>query len=151
MMMKYSQRIKSLYALFTMGIYFLCSNAFANEIAVVVNASNNETISPEMIKQIYSDKRNFWNTGHEIFLFELPVKDKNREIFSEALLNKSAITSQSDWSNRYVKNTIKNKVKIKPQKLVAKFISKNKYAIGYIPIELAKKQKNIRIIMTINE
>ena len=119
--------------------------------AVVVNVNNTEEITPEMIKQIYSDKRNFWKSGEQILLFELPVKHEGRELFSNTVLNKSAIASQSDWSNRYVKNTIKNKVKIKPQKLVGKFVSINKYAIGYIPTEIAKKQKNITIVMTIDK
>jgi ABC-type phosphate transport system substrate-binding protein len=126
-------------------------STFAQNMVVIVNVNNTENISREMIKQIYSDKRNFWETGDEIVLFELPVKDRGREIFAKALLNKSAITSQSDWSNRYVKNTIKNKVKMKPQKLVARFVSINKNAIGYIPESMAEKQNNIKIIMTIND
>lgn len=129
----------------------ISSSVFAEQMAVVVNIENTENITPEMIKQIYSDKRNFWETGQEILLFELPVKDKGRELFSKVILNKSAIASQSDWSNRFVKNTIKNKVKIKPQKLVGKFVSINQFAIGYIPTKIAEKQKNIIIVMTVNE
>lgn len=149
--MNLHQNLLSMLNLFIAALYFLCASAFSSEVVVVVNASNMENISPEMIKQIYSDKRNFWKNGHEILLFELPVKDKSREKFSSTLLNKSAIASQSDWSNRYVKNTIKNTVKIKPHKLVAKFVSRNKYAIGYVPADIAKRQSNIRIIMIINE
>lgn len=130
---------------------FISAPSLAQPMVVIVNVNNTESISSEMIKQIYSDKRNFWETGNPILLFELPVKDKGREIFSETLLNKSAITSQSDWSNRYVKNTIKNKVKMKPQKIVAKFVSINKHAIGYIAASVAEKHNNIKIIMTINE
>lgn len=129
----------------------LSSSVMAQQIVVVVNASNTENISPEMIKQIYSDKRNFWESGDKIVLFELPVKDQGREIFSRALLNKSAIASQSSWSNRYIKNTLKNQVKIKPQKLVAKFVSIHKSAIGYILSSEAKKQDNIKVIMTVNK
>jgi len=149
--MNLRQSVLSIINLFIAALYFLCVSVFSSEIVVVVNSNNMENISPEMIKQIYSDKRNFWKNGYEILLFELPVKDKSREKFSSTLLNKSAIASQSDWSNRYVKNTIKNTVKIKPQKLVAKFVSRNKYAIGYIPADIAKRQSNIRVIMTINE
>jgi ABC-type phosphate transport system substrate-binding protein len=123
----------------------------AQEMVVVINAKNPDKISPEMIKQIYSDKRNFWKSGNKILLFELPVKDKRREIFSKELLNMSAIASQSKWSNRYINNTIKNKVKIKPEKLVAKFVSNYENAIGYISAAEAKKQKNLKIIMTIND
>lgn len=132
-------------------LFFSGANVYAEQISVVVNINNNEDITPEMVKQIYTDKRNFWESGKEILLFELPVKDKGRELFSKTLLNKSAISSQSDWSNRFVKNTIKNKVKIKPEKLVAKFVSINQSSIGYISTEIAKKQKNIKIIMTIDK
>lgn len=133
-------------------IMILASNyVTAQEMVVVINAKNPDKISPEMIKQIYSDKRNFWKSGNKILLFELPVKDKRREIFSKELLNMSAIASQSKWSNRYINNTIKNKVKIKPEKLVAKFVSNYENAIGYISAAEAKKQKNLKIIMTIND
>lgn len=130
---------------------FISFKAITQPMAVVVNINNTEEISFETITQIYSDKRNFWKSGNEILLFELPVKDKGREKFSKKVLNKSAIASQSDWSNRYVKNTIKNKVKMKPQKLVAKFVSKNKNAIGYIPVSIANKNENIKIILTIDD
>lgn len=132
-------------------IFSFSSSLSAQQMAVVVNVNNMEKITEQMITQIYSDKRNFWATGQGILLFELPVKDKGREVFSEALLNKSAMASQAAWSNRFVKNTIKNKVKIKPRKLVAKFVSIHKSAIGYIPLLLAEKQKNIKIVMVINK
>jgi len=137
--------------LFFIVMLFPFQQVAAQQMVVVVNAKNMEEISPKMIQQIYSDKRNFWATGKAILLFELPVKDKGREIFAKALLNKSAMASQSDWSNRYVKNTIKNNVKIKPQKLVAKFVSMHPAAIGYIPLFMAEKQKNIKIIMLIKK
>jgi len=139
------------YILIFLIIVCLSFSVSAQQMVVIVNGSNMEKITPKMIKQIYSDKRNFWATGQQILLFELPVKDKGREVFAKALLNKSAMASQSDWSNRYVKNTIKNKVKIKPQKLVAKFVSMHQAAIGYIPLLIAEKQKNIKIVMMINK
>ena len=144
LLIKYLQTV--LFAL----ILVLSPSSFAQQMVVVINANNAEEISPEMIKQIYSDKRNFWKSGNKILLFELPVKDQKREIFSKALLNKSAIASQSEWSNRFINNTLKNKVKIKPEKLVAKFVSNYEYAIGYISAVEAEKQKNLKIIMTIN-
>lgn len=141
----------SIIILILTDMLLLSVNAMAQPMVVIVNANNTEIISREMIKQIYSDQRTSWKTGHDILLFELPVKDKGREIFAEALLNKSAMASQADWSNRYVKNTIKNNVKMKPQKLVAKFVSRHDHAIGYIPLSIAQKQKNIKVIMTIDE
>jgi len=132
-------------------IFSISTSLYAQKMAVVVNINNMEKITTQMITQIYSDQRNFWSTGNEILLFELPVKDQGRSVFSEALLNKSAMASQADWSNRYVKNTIKNKVKIKPQKLVAKFVSIHEFAIGYIPLLIAEKHQNIKIVMVINQ
>lgn len=141
---------KPLHSLLFLLVLVLSPSLLAQQMVVVINAKNAEEITPEMIKQIYSDKRSFWKSGNQILLFELPVKDQRREIFSKALLNKSAIASQSEWSNRYINNTIKNKVKIKPEKLVAKFVSNYQYAIGYISALEAEKQNNLKIIMTIN-
>lgn len=133
------------------SISMISFDSTSEEMVVVVNAQNDENLTPEMIKQIYTDKRNFWGTGDQILLFELPVKDSKRTIFSNSLLNMSAIASQAKWSNRYINNTLKNKVKIKQEKLVAKYVSSYKYAIGYISAEEAKRQQNLKVVMTFNQ
>jgi hypothetical protein len=132
--------------LFVFGLSF---DVFAERIYVVVNENNSQTINPEMVKQIYSDKVSFWKNGEEILVFELPVKSNAREKFAQQVLKKSAISSQRDWSNRFVNNTLKNEVKVKPQRLVARFVGLKSSAIGYIPESEAVNLAGLKIVMTI--
>lgn len=127
-----------------------CQGLKSDAIVVVVNSSNKEAIDKEVVKLIYSDKKSFWKNGKRILLFELPVKSVVREKFSQTILKKSAMSSQSDWSNRYINNTIKNKVKIKPHKIVVRFVSIKKSAIGYIPVSALGDTDNLRVVMTIH-
>ena len=122
----------------------------AEPVAVIVNSNNTEVINAETIKAIYSDKKSFWSNGEKILLFELPVKSRSREKFSQEILRKSAVLSQSDWFNRYVKNTIRNDVKLKPYKLVVRFVSHKESAIGYVPISAVNNITNVKVVMVID-
>lgn len=128
----------------------ISSNVCSERIYVVVNEKNLQEVNPETVKKIYSDKVSFWNDGEEILVFELPVKSNAREKFSQNVLNKSAISSQRDWSNRFINNTIKNDVKVKPQRLVARFVGLKKSAIGYVPESEIANLSGLKIVMTID-
>jgi ABC-type phosphate transport system substrate-binding protein len=125
-------------------------DAFGERIYVVVNENNVQDINAEVVKQIYSDKVSFWKNGDEILVFELPVKSHTREKFAQNVLNKSAISAQRDWSNRFVNNTIKNDVKVKPQRLVARFVGLKKSAIGYVSESEINNLTGLKIVMIID-
>lgn len=128
----------------------ISNDVFSERIYVVVNEKNIQEINTELVKQIYSDKVSFWKNGDEILVFELPVKSNSREKFAQEILNKSAISSQRDWSNRFVNNTIKNDVKVKPQRLVARFVGLKQSAIGYVPESEMANLEGLKIVMTID-
>lgn len=128
----------------------ISNDVFSERIYVVVNEKNIQEINAELVKQIYSDKVSFWKNGDEILVFELPVKSNSREKFAQEILNKSAISSQRDWSNRFVNNTIKNDVKVKPQRLVARFVGLKQSAIGYVPESEMANLEGLKIVMTID-
>ena len=117
---------------------------------MVVNEKNLQEVDPETVKQIYSDKVSFWKNGEEILVFELPVKSNAREKFAQNVLNKSAISSQRDWSNRFVNNTIKNDVKVKPQRLVARFVVLKKSSVEYVPESEIANLSGLKTMMTID-
>ncbi|WP_133470585.1 hypothetical protein [Paraglaciecola marina] len=142
------RKLKSL--TFIMFLCFFSENAFSETVYVVVNEKNTDIISPEMVKLIYLDKNSVWSDGTEILVFELPVKSEAREKFCQEVLNMSPISSQRYWSNRFVNNTIQNEVKIKPHRLVTRFVSAKESAIGYIPESEIDNMQGVRIVMTIN-
>jgi hypothetical protein len=123
--------------------------ALAEKVYVVVNTNNKEAVDREMIRNIYSDNRSHWSSGEEIIVFELPVKAETRQTFSQAILSKSAIISQRDWSNRFINNTIKNQMIIKPDRIVARFVGLQDNAIGYLPESIYKDSENLRIVLVI--
>ena len=124
----------------------ISTEAFCERIYVVVNENNVQEIDAEVVKQIYSDKV----SGEGILVFELPVKSNAREKFAQNILNKSAISTQRDWSNRFVNNTIKNEVKMKPQRLVARFVSLKESAIGYVSESEINNLNGLKIVMIID-
>ena len=128
----------------------MSQNVWAERIYVVVNEKNLQEVDPETVKQIYSDKVSFWKNGEEILVFELPVKSNAREKFAQNVLNKSAISSQRDWSNRFVNNTIKNDVKVKPQRLVARFVVLKKSSVEYVPESEIANLSGLKTMMTID-
>lgn len=132
-----------------LGIVLFSSKAFSERIFVVVHEDNASEINAEVVKLIYSDKLSFWENGEEILVFELPVKSVTREKFAQNILNKSALSSQRDWSNRFVNNTIKNDVKIKPQRLVVRFVGIKESAIGYVSESQINDIPGIKVVMTI--
>ncbi|MEP1445143.1 MAG: hypothetical protein ABJK37_03385 [Paraglaciecola sp.] len=131
-------------------LLFISTDALCERIYVVVNEKNLQEINAEVIKQIYSDKVSFWKNGQEILVFELPVKSNAREKFAQTILNKSAISTQRDWSNRFVNNTLKNEVKMKPQRLVARFVSLKESAIGYVSESEINDLSGLKIVMIID-
>ncbi|MFW8592281.1 hypothetical protein ACOI22_15855 [Glaciecola sp. 2405UD65-10] len=131
------------------SLLFVCQQALAEKVYVVVHNNNNQDITPDLVKQIYSDKVSFWKNGETILVFELPVTSNAREKFAYDVLSKSSISSQRDWSNRFVNNTIKNQVKVKPQRLVARFVAKKENAIGYISETQLQSTQNVRVVMVI--
>lgn len=128
---------------------FLTTSTSSETIYVVVNENNTQFIDAAAVKSIYNDEVSHWKNGNEILVFELPVKSFAREKFTQNLLNKSAISSQRDWSNRFVNNTLKNDVKVKPQRLVARFVGIKETAIGYVPESEMDNLSGLKVIMTI--
>lgn len=140
---------------YTKGLIAICSLFFSTLVAaeavyVVVHKENNELIDASTIRDIYQDKKSHWSSGKPILVFELPVSSHVREKFSQKILNASAMTSQRQWSNRFVNNTIKNEVKIKPAKLVSRFVNAKPTAIGYVTKEELNDINNAKVILVID-
>ncbi|MEP0355683.1 MAG: hypothetical protein ABJH06_11530 [Paraglaciecola sp.] len=141
---------KSQLIMIVMFLFLFSRNVMSETVYVVVNEKNTDIISPELVKLIYLDKSSVWSDGTNILVFELPVKSDARVKFCQEVLNMSPVSSQRYWSNRFVNNTIQNEVKIKPHRLVTRFVSAKESAIGYVPESEIHNMKGVRIVMTIN-
>ena len=128
----------------------MSTDVLSGRIYVIVNEKNQQKVNPEMIEQIYSDKAGYCTNGDETLVFELSVKSNTRERFAQNRLNNSAICNQRDWSNRFVNNTIKHDVHVKPQRLVARIVGLNETAIRYVPESEIANLSGLKIVMTID-
>ena len=125
-------------------------NAIGGEsVAVIVNASNAQQLSEQQIKNIYADIVTQWENGEKIAVFNLYVDDENRESFSQKIFGESAQKLALAESNRKITNTIKNPSKTKSARLVTKLVAKNPNAIGDVPLSMARKATNVRIVLQI--
>ncbi|MFQ5558987.1 MAG: hypothetical protein ACE5FU_00180 [Nitrospinota bacterium] len=140
---------KSFIILFSAAFLLFSGKAFAENIVVIVNVANSQSVDMGFLKNIYSDNVTTWKNGKVIKLFDLPVKDSSREIFSQKVLGVSAKESAREWSNRKITNTAKNPPRTKRAKFVATAVAMNKLAIGYVPESLVKGKQGIKIAFTL--
>ena len=129
----------------------LTQNAFGGEsIAVIVNASNTQEITEQHVKNIYADIVTQWDNDEKITVYNLHVDDESRETFSQKIFGESSQKLAQAESNRRITNTIRNPSKTKSARLVVKLVAKNKNAIGYVPLSMASKMSNVRIVLQID-
>lgn len=119
----------------------------ADTVVVIVNSENTQSLTAEDIKNIYSDVVTTWDDGKRVRLYNLPAEDTARETFSRAIFGLSAREIVQQESNRKITNSVKNPSNTKRARLISTIVAKNKHAIGYLPKNLLKANKNIRILM----
>ena len=136
-------------ALLVGGTLLSASAVFAGDVVVIVNRSNPERITPEMLKDIYSDQQITWKSGQKIEVYNLPENESDRETFARQVLGMSGRDMTSEENRRRVNNTLRNPTKSRREKLVASIVSKKRWAIGYVPKHIAEKKSGIRIVMTL--
>lgn len=129
----------------------LAQNAVGGEsIAVIVNSTNTQEISEQHVKNIYADIVTQWDNGEHIAVYNLHVDEASRETFSQKIFGESAQKLAQAESNRKITNTIRNPSKTKSARLVLKLVAKNPNAIGYVPLSMASKAANVRIVLQID-
>lgn len=145
------KKILSLFLLWSALALITFEGALAGEsVAVIVNAANNQQLSEQQIKNIYADIVTQWENGNKITVYNLYADDEAREAFSQKIFGESAQKQVLAESNRKITNTIKNPSKTKSARLVAKLVSKNPNAIGYIPVSMVKDASSVRIVLQID-
>ena len=143
-----------IFMFFAMSVFFLFSSlsgsAIAEEIAVIVNNDNPvQTLSLEEIKKLYENDVLTWSDGSRVTLYDLPVKNEARKVFSTACLGKSAREVTREWANKKITNTAKNPpFTLRSEILIQDKVSKSISAIGYMSKSKVTSDK-VRIIAVI--
>jgi len=135
--------------IFLFVIMLFSVTAYAEKVVVIVNASNPQALTSNDIKGIYSDNVIQWENGDAIKVYDLPVKMKARETFSQSILGSSARSVAKDWANRKITNTAKNPPKTKKERLVVASVKKKANAIGYVSESAIVGKTGVKVIMTL--
>ncbi len=132
-------------AFFVTGIPFCVGKVNAESVAVIVNKDNPVSeMSISDIKKIYQDQMIKWPGGGKITVYNLPVNNSTRVLFSESVLKKPAEQAEKELANKMITNTAKNPpVTLKSNILVVFKVKKDKNAIGYVPLSVAEKKSNV--------
>jgi len=123
----------------------------AEEIVVIVNASNTQSIALQDVKNIYADRIVKWNDGKYIKVLNLPVDSPERDTFSQAVLGVSAKVAAAKESNRKITNRIKNPSITRRASLISSIVARSKNAIAYLPKRMIRHSDRIRVIHKIKE
>ena len=133
--------------LLSLGLFSMQNTIAGEPVVVIVNKANQQSLTQQDIKNIYSDIVFQWQNGERITVYNLPVDAEERETFSRKLFGESAQRMAAEESNRKITNTIKNPSKTKRARLVAQLVAKNPQAIGYIPLSMLDKSADVRVIL----
>ena len=125
------------------------SVASAEEVVVIVNANNSQSLTQSDVKAIYSDNIIAWNSGGDIKSFDLPLKNAARSTFSNNLLGVSPKEAAMQWANRKITNTAKNPPESRKETLVVLSVAKYENAIGYVSKSAIAGKDGVRVVMTL--
>lgn len=128
------------------------SAALAEDPVVVIVNKNNivDSLSEADIRRIYTNNILVWADGAPITIYDLAVQDSLREKFSEKVLGKDAYRIAEEWAHLKITNQAKNPpMTIKSQLLIARKVSIEKGAIGYVSLSVVRDNPLIKIVNTI--
>lgn len=127
------------------------SELYAEEIVVIVNANNKQSIAIQDLKNIYTDRVVKWDDGNDIKVLNLPVETAEREAFSQEVLGVSASIAAAKESNRKITNRIKNPSLTRRASLISSIVARSKNAIAYLPKRMLGNTNHIRIVHHIKD
>jgi len=120
-----------------------------DKIAIIVHSGNEDEISIADLKNIYLDRITHWDNGANIALYNLPLDDRWREVFSQRILNMSALDAANAESNRAITNKVGNLSQIKKVNLVVSYVARNPNAIAYVPLSSISENTRVKVVMTV--
>jgi ABC-type phosphate transport system substrate-binding protein len=122
----------------------------AGPVVVIVNSANQQALTEQDIKNIYSDIVTHWKNGKRIKLYNLPAEDDARDSFSRAIFGVSTRVIMQEENNRKITNSIKNPSKTKRASLISTIVARDRNAIAYVYKDELKNNKDIRIVLELN-
>jgi len=119
-------------------------------VAVIVNKANPiSAMTVEDLRRYYSDALLNWPGGEKVKIFDLPMDDATRQVFSAKVLGKAPQDVTMDWASKRITNTAKNPPTIlKSQLLMFSKVATDPNALGYVSEEQVDEQK-VKVVLKI--
>lgn len=127
----------------TIAFCFVSTVALA-DIAIIVNPSNNNTISEDDINRIFLGKNKSFASGDSIKAINLKSGDDVRTEFEKKALGKSSKQVKAYWSKLIFSGKAKPLVESGSDEEALKFVADNPEAIAYI--DASKVNDSVKVI-----
>lgn len=118
-------------------------------LVIIVNKANRRNLSKSDIRNIYRDRITRWPSGDQILVLDLPLESAERQIFSSAILNMSALDAATETSNAIITNRMQNEHRVKNPRVIVSYVERHQNAIGYIPAEALDEDDDVRVAYSI--
>ncbi len=134
------------------SIALSANTAFSETIAIIVNRDNPvESVTEQDLKKFYSDISVKWSTGERVKIYDLPINNEARKIFSAKILQRSPEDVTMEWANKRITNTAKNPPNtLKSQVLMQSKVASEKGGLGYMFADKVNHKK-VKVVLTIKE
>jgi len=122
----------------------------AGAVAVIVHKDSPvDSMTVDDLRRYYSDVYVVWASGEKVKIFDLPMDDPMRRVFSSMVLGKEPQDVTMEWASKRITNTAKNPPTIlKSQLLMLSKVAHDVNALGYISEESVDEQK-VKVVLVI--
>lgn len=127
-------------------LFLLLSQTCLADIAVIVNPSNTNQLTPAEVRQIFLGKTHAFPNGQKVVPYDLPDSEPGKEVFAEQVLRKSISSLNSYWS-RMLFSSKGNPPAIVTTDKALQTVAANKNAIAYIDTQHVNN--NVKVLFTV--
>jgi ABC-type phosphate transport system substrate-binding protein len=108
------------------------TSAWSEQVVVVVNKDNPNSIDLGYVARIYSGALKAWPDGSPVFALDQPEESESRAQFSNQVLNRSVANMRAVWSqNIFTGKGLPPKI-VSPDVEMRRLVATNRNAIGYL-------------------
>jgi ABC-type phosphate transport system substrate-binding protein len=118
--------------------------------AVIVHGENPiDKLTGKQVRSYYLREKQTWPDGEKILLYAYGERDKSMIGFCKHIIKMSLSDLTRHWLRQRIQKGLKPPSQSRSSSQMVKRISKKKFSIGFVPLDVAKKAKaklNIKIV-----
>lgn len=118
-------------------------------VVIIVNHANEQRLTLTDVKDIYTNRTRTWEDGQRISIYNLPMSDPSREIFSRHVLRMSA-SEAAEIGGLQIRDVMRDPQRTTREDLLVTIVSKKHTAIGYCSRKALEGRLGVRIVATLH-